>query len=45
LAGGVPDLKLDVLLLDLDGACTELDADGQVVLLTESLVRELEEEA
>ena len=41
----VPDLKLNVLLLDLNGASSKLDTNGQVVLLTESFVRELEKEA
>lgn len=45
LASRVPDLQLDVLLLDLDGASTKLDSDGQIVLLTEPLVRELEKKA
>ena len=45
LAGRVPNLQLDVLLLDLDRAGTKLDANGQVVLLTEPLVCELEEQA
>lgn len=45
LAGRVPDLQLDVFLLNLDCAGTELDSDGQVVLLAEPLVCELKEEA
>ena len=45
LARRVPDLQLDVLLLDLDCAGAELDTDGQVVLLAEPLVRELEQQA
>ena len=45
LAGRVPDLQLDVLLLDLDRAGSKLDSDGQVVLLAEPLVCELEEQA
>ena len=42
---GVPNLKLDVFVVDLDGSGTELDSDRQVVLLAEALVRELKEEA
>ena len=38
----VPDLQLDVLIVDLDGSCTELDPDSQIVLLPEALVCELE---
>lgn len=41
LAGGVPNLQLDVLLVDLDSASPKLDANRQVVLLAEPLVREL----
>jgi len=44
LASGVPDLQLNVFLLDLNGASTELNSNGQIVLLTEPLIRELEEE-
>lgn len=44
LASGVPDLQLNVFLLDLNGTSTKLNSDGQIVLLTESLIRELEEE-
>ena len=42
LTSGVPDLQLDVLLVDLDCARTELDSNGQIVLLSESLVCKLE---
>lgn len=45
LAGRVPNLQFDVLLLDLDRAGSKLDANGQVVLLTEPLICELEEQA
>jgi hypothetical protein len=38
----VPDLEFDVLIVDLDGSCTELDPDSQIVLLPEALVCELE---
>ncbi len=42
---GVPDLKFDILLVDLDGSRSEFDTYGQIVLLSEALVRELEQEA
>lgn len=42
LASGIPDLKLNVLLRDLDGARAELNTDCQIMLLAEPLVRELE---
>ena len=45
LAGRVPNLQLDVLCVDLDGASSELNADGEVVLLAEALVSELEQQA
>ena len=45
LAGSVPNLQLDVFLVELDSASPKLDADGQVVLLTESLVCKLEQQA
>ena len=45
LAGRVPNLQLYVLFLDLDSAGSKLDANGQVVLLTEPLICELEEQA
>jgi hypothetical protein len=38
-------LQLDVLVLYLDGAGAELDPDGEVVLLAEPFVRELEQKA
>jgi len=38
-------LKLDVLVIDLDGPGTELHPDCQVVLLAETLIRELKEQA
>lgn len=38
----VPDLQLNVLIVDLDGSSTELDPDCQIVLLPEALVCELE---
>ena len=41
----VPDLKLDLLPLDVDHASTELDADGEIVHRLEPLVRELEQQA
>lgn len=42
LASSVPDLKLNILLSDLDSARAELDTNCQIVLLSESLVRKLE---
>ena len=44
LASSVPDLKLNVLFVDLDGAGAELDSDCQVMLLSEALVRKLEQQ-
>ena len=41
----VPNLQLYILIIDLNGAGTEFDSDGQIVLLPEALVSELEEEA
>lgn len=41
LTGGVPNLELDVLVVDFDGSTAELDANGQIMLLPEALVREL----
>ena len=38
----VPDLQLDVLIVYLNCSSTELDADCQIVLLSEALVSELE---
>ena len=31
LTGGVPDLEFDVLIIDGDSFCSELDADGDIV--------------
>ena len=45
LAGRIPDLQLDFLVIDLDGARAELDTNCQVVLLAKPLVRELQEQA
>ena len=45
LASGVPDLQLDVLLVNFDCPTAELYADGQVVLLSEPLVGKLKEQA
>ena len=41
----VPDLKLDLLPLDVDHPGPELDPDGEVVDRLEPLVRELQQEA
>lgn len=41
----VPDLELDLLLIDGDHASAELDADRQVVHGLEALVGELEQQA
>lgn len=43
LARRVPDLQLDVFLLNLDCAGAKLNTDRQVVLLAESFVRELKQ--
>ncbi len=40
LAGRVPDLGLDGLRVDLDGACRELDADGRLGVEVELVARE-----
>ena len=45
LACGVPYLQLDVLVVDLNCAGAELNTDGQVVLLAEPFVGELEQKA
>lgn len=45
LASSVPNLQLDVLVVDLNRAGSEFDANRQIVLLTEALVCELEEQA
>ena len=41
----VPYLQLDVLVVNLYSSCTEFNADGQIMLLSEAFVCELEEEA
>jgi hypothetical protein len=41
----VPNLQLDLLLVYVDHARPELDADGQVVHRLEALVGELQEQA
>ena len=45
LASSVPNLQLDVLVVDLNRAGSEFDANRQIVLLTEALVCKLEEQA
>ena len=45
LASSVPNLQFDVLVVDLNRAGSEFDANRQIVLLTEALVCELEEQA
>ena len=45
LAGGVPDLQLDILIINFYSATAELDSNSQIVLLAESLVRELKQQA
>lgn len=42
LPSGVPDLELNVLVVDLDGSCTELHSNRQIVLLSEPFICELE---
>ena len=44
LTSGVPNLQLDIFLLDLDGTSAELDTNCQIVLLTEPLVCELKQQ-
>jgi hypothetical protein len=44
LAGGVPDLGLDDLVLDVDAAGGELDADGGLGLEAELVAREAREQ-
>lgn len=44
LPSSVPDLQFNILVVDLDRPRSELDSDCQIVLLSESLVGELEEE-
>lgn len=44
-AYSIPNLELDVLVIDLYGTSPEFDSDGKIVLLSESLVSELEEQA
>jgi hypothetical protein len=41
----VPNLQLDLLVHDLDHACAELDADGEIVHGLEALVGELKQQA
>jgi hypothetical protein len=41
---GVPDLQLDLVAVDVDESCTELDSDGEVVYGLESLIGELEQQ-
>jgi len=41
----VPDLEFDVFIVDLEVSSPEFHPDGQVMLLSESFVCELEEEA
>ena len=45
LTYGIPDLKFDLLSLDVDHASAELDSDGEVVHGLEALVCELEKQA
>ena len=45
LACSVPNLQLDVLVVNLDGPGTKLYANGEVVLLPKPLVRELQKKA
>ena len=45
LACGIPDLKLDILLLNLDSARTKFHSNRQIVLLAEPLVRKLQQQA
>jgi hypothetical protein len=40
----IPDLELDLFGINVNGSCSELNTNCEVVLLSESLVSELEEE-
>lgn len=44
LAGRVPDLQFYVLVINFHSATAKLDSDGQIVLLPEALVRELQQQ-
>ncbi len=41
LAGGIPDLKFDILIVDRNHASAEFDADGHFVFLPKSFIDEL----
>ena len=45
LSSGIPDLQLNVLIINLHSATAEFDANGQVMLLAEALVSELQQQA
>jgi len=45
LTGGIPNLQLNLLAADGDGATAELDTDGQIVDGLEALIGELKKEA
>lgn len=41
----IPDLQLDIFVGNLDCSGTELDTDGQIMLLSEAFVCELQQQA
>lgn len=45
LTCSVPYLQLDVLVINLNGSCSKLNANRQVMLLAESFVCELKQKA
>lgn len=40
---GIPDLQLDLLVVDIDHSGAKLNTNGQIVHRLESLIRELEQ--
>lgn len=45
LAGGVPNLQFYVFVINFNCSTSEFDTDRQIVLLSEALVRELQQQA
>ena len=44
LAGCIPNLEFDLFVADSDSASAEFDADGQIVVIAESFVGELQKQ-